>query len=115
MPLDIVCNTDQMVPIIVNPTTASGKPAKLDGVPVLSITSGNATTRAATADEMTATPGLVGYLISADIDGASAWAVDGDADLGAGVTDIKETGAFTYSAAPAVSVGASAGTPVPKG
>jgi len=115
MPLDFVSNTDEMVPILVKPTTAGGRPAKLDGTPVLSITSGNATSRAATAEEIAATPGLVGFAISEDTEGSSEWKVEGDADLGEGVVPIVETGTYTYSAAPAVSVGASTGTPVPKG
>lgn len=114
MPLDLISNTDEKVPILVNPVKANGKPAKLDGQPVLSIVSGNATVAQATPDEVAANPALAGYVISEDIDGTSEWKVEGDADLGTGITPISEGGTYVYSAAPAVSVGATAGTAVPK-
>lgn len=114
MPLDFVSNTDEKVPIHISPVRANGKPAKLDGKAVLSIVSGGATAEQATDEQIAAEPTLVGHVISEDADGSSEWKVEADADLGAGVVPISEGGVYTYSAAPAVSVGASAGTPVPK-
>lgn len=114
MPLDFVSNTDEKVPVYVAPVRANGKPAKIDGKAVLSIVSGGATVQAATDEQIAAEPTLVGYVVSEDVDGASQWKVTADADLGEGVTNIEETGTYQYSSAPAVSVGASAGTPIPK-
>lgn len=114
MPLDFVSNTDEKVPVYVAPVRASGKPAQIQGKAVLSITSGNATVAAATDEEIAAEPTLVGFVISEDVAGSSGWKVTADADLGEGVTEISETGTYTYSDAPAVSVGASAGIPRPK-
>lgn len=120
MPLDVVSNTDEKVPILVNPTTAAGNPAQVDGRPVLSITAGNATVENSTQEEAdayeqaTGAKGLVGYLVSEDISDSSQWKVTADADLGEGVTEITETGTYVYSAAPAISVGAAVGAAVPK-
>lgn len=114
MPLDVVSNTDEKIPISIAPKTKGGRPAKVDGKPVLSIVSGGATAEPATDDEIAANPKLVGYLVSEDEAGASEWKVEADADLGEGVVHISEGGAYTYSAAPADNVGASAGSPVPK-
>jgi hypothetical protein len=120
MPLDVVSNTDEKVPILVNPKRAGGKDAKIDGRPILSIVSGGATVEnvdqaAADAYESeTGNKGLAGYLVSEDTANTSEWKVTADADLGEGVTNIEETGTYVYSDAPAVSVGASVGTAVPK-
>lgn len=114
MPLDFVSNTDEKVPIYVAPVRANGKPAKVEGTPQVVIESGGATFQPATPEQIAAEPTLVGYAVSEDNDGASTYKITADADLGPGVSEITETGTYTYSAAPAVSMGASAGTPVPK-
>jgi len=114
MPLDFVSNTDEKVPVYVAPVRANGKPAKIDGKAVLSIVSGGATVEQATDEQIAAEPTLAGYVVSEDNDGSSEWKVTADADLGSGVTEISEGGVYQYSAAPAVSVGASAGTAIPK-
>lgn len=114
MPLDFVSNTDEKVPINIHPVRANGKPASIDGKATLTFLTGGATFQPATDEEIAADPSLVGYAVSEDVDGASTYELKGDADLGAGVTEIVETGTYTYSAAPAVSMGASAGTPIPK-
>lgn len=120
MPLDLVSNTDEKVPILVNPVKANGKPAKLDGRAVVTIVSGNATATQATAEEQaahetaTGEKGLAGFVVSEDAAGQSEWKVEGDADLGTGVTPITEGGVYFYSETPAVSVGASGGSAVAK-
>lgn len=114
MPLDFVSNTDEKVPVRVAPVRANGKPAKIDGKATFTVTSGGATFQPATDEEIAADPTLVGYAVSEDADGASTYELKGDADLGAGVSEIVETGTYTYSSAPAVSMGASVGTPIPK-
>lgn len=120
MPLDVISNTDEKKPILAEPKTQGGKVAKIDGRLTLEITEGGATATNSTQAEAdayetkTGKKGLVGYLVSEDEDGTSSWKVSGDADLGAGVVPIEETGTFVYSAAPAVSVGASVGDAEPK-
>jgi len=114
MPLDLVSNTDQKVGIYVSPVTATGKPAKIEGKAILSIVSGGATAVPATDEQIAAEPTLVGYVVSEDTDGQSEWKVTADADLGEGVSEISEGGQYVYSAAPAVSMGATAGQPVTK-
>lgn len=114
MPLDFVSNTDEKVPVYVAPVRANGKPAKIEGKAVLSILSGGATVQPATDEQIAAEPTLVGYVVSEDNDGSSEWKVTADADLGAGVSEIAENGVYQYSSAPAVSMGASAGTPIAK-
>lgn len=114
MPLDFVSNTDEKVPIRIAPVTATGKPAKIDGKATINIVSGGATFQPATDDELAADPTLVGHVVSEDTDGSSAYELVADADLGAGVVEIKETGTYQYSAAPAINLGVTAGTPVPK-
>jgi len=114
MPLDFVSDTDQKVPITLDPKTEGGHSATLDGAPVLSIVSGNATVQQATEEERAANPKFVGWVVSEDTAGSSEWKVTGDADLGAGVVPIEEGGTYTYSAAQAKNLGVSAGTPVLK-
>lgn len=112
MPLDITSTTEEKVPVLFAPKTTSGKPAKLDGAPELTITSGNATAQAATEEELA--QGIAGYVVSEDTPGTSTWQIKGDADLGAGVREIIDGGNYTYSDPQAENFGLSAGTPVPK-
>lgn len=119
MPLDVVSTTEEKVPIRLAPITNSGKPAKLDGLAVISITSGNATAAAASqseidADNAAGNSGLIGYVISEDIPGTSTYQITGDADLGSGVTSIVDGGVYTYNDPQAANLGLSAGTAVPK-
>lgn len=119
MPLDLVSTTEEKVPVRVNPKTTAGKPSKLDGEAILSIVSGNATVAQATPDEIAADvaagkSGLVGFVISEDIPGTSAWQVAGDADLGAGVTTIVDGGSYVYNDPQAANLGTSADPAVPK-
>jgi hypothetical protein len=119
MALDIISTTEEKVPIFVNPKTAKGKPAPIDGLAVLSIVSGGATTAAATEQEIADSnaaglPGLVGFVISEDVPGTSAWQVTADTDLGAGITTIVDGSTYVYNDPQASNLGATAGTPVLK-
>lgn len=114
MPLDIVSTTEEKVPIIINPTTTAGKPAKIDGLAVIDITSGSATVGTPTQAELDATPGLVGFVVSEDITGVSTYTVTADADLGAGVENIVDGGTYTYSQPNAANLGLTNGVAVPK-
>lgn len=119
--VDVNSNVEQKVPIFTKPSSLSGKPETLDGVAVLSITSGGATAVAATpqeiADAQTATPELgvlTGFLVSEDVPGQSSYQQEGDADLSGGVVTLTDTGTYTYVAAQAANLGTAAGAPVAK-
>lgn len=112
MPLDITSTTDEKVPILFAPTTTSGKPAKIDGAPVLSIVSGGATPQQATPDELAA--GIAGYIASEDVPGTSVWEIKADVDLGGGVREIVDGGTYIYNDPEAANFGLTAGTPVLK-
>jgi hypothetical protein len=112
MPLDITSSTEQKVPILFAPKTSSGKPATIDGAPVLSVTSGGALAEQATPEELAT--GIAGYIVSEDIPGTSTWQIKGDADLGQGVREIVDGGSYVYNDPEAENFGLSAGTAVPK-
>lgn len=114
MPLDITSTTEEMVPIVLNPTTRAGKPAQLDGAAVLSVVSGPATIVAATDEEKAATPGLVGFVASDSTPGTSVYQVSADSDLGEGVKTIIDGGSYTYNDPQAENLGLTNGTPVAK-
>lgn len=107
MPLDITSTTEEKVHIKLNPTTALGKPAKLDGIPTWEITSGSA----AVIPDL---DGLGAFLISGDTMGSSTWKVSADADLGEGVRTIEDGGVYSYTNAEAAALGLIAETAVPK-
>lgn len=119
MPLDIVSTTEQKVSIYANPTTATGKPSAIEGQAVVTILTGGATAAQATQAEIDAETaagrlGLSGYVISEDTAGVSTWKIDGDADLGAGVTTISDGGTYTYNSPQAANLGITGGTPIAK-
>ena len=116
---DITSTTEEKVPVFISPKTPAGHPAKIDGVAVLTMVAGNATTSAATAQEIADSdaagkPGLVGYLISEDVPGVSTWQISADADLGAGVKTIVDGGSYTYNDPQAAALGTGVGTPILK-
>lgn len=107
MPLDITSTVEEKVHIKLNPTTAEGHPATLDGIPTWVITSGGATI-------VPDTDGLGAFLVSEDTIGSSTWTVSADADLGQGVRTIQDGGTYTYTNAEAQALGVTAETPVAK-
>lgn len=119
MPKDLVSTTEEKVPVRINPTTTTGKPAQLDGKAVLTIISGGATYTEATQEEIDqyaadGKPGLVGFVVSEDIPGTSSYQVSGDADLGSGVTTIVDGGTYVYNDPQAANLGLEADAAVPK-
>jgi len=82
--MDITITSEQKVHIKLNPVTATGKPASLDGVATFEVTSGDATIEA-DAD------GLGAFLISGDAAGTSVVAISADVDLSDGVSTITES------------------------
>lgn len=105
--LGIKISNEQKVTVTLTPVTDTGKPAKLDGAPVWSVISGDATV-------VPAADGLSASLVSSDTPGDTVFLVDADADIGSGVESLQETITLTVTGANAKNLGLSAGTPEPK-
>jgi len=101
--LDITITNEQEIPLTLIPTTETGQPAKLDGIPTVTVISGNST--ASVAEDGTI------VLRSADEPGDSDFLVEADADLGAGVQTISDIVHLHVSGAMAKNLGLTAGTP----
>lgn len=109
MPLELSLTTEQKQHVKLNPVTAAGNPATLDGAPVWTVVSGPGTIEA-DAD------GLGAFIITPDkSDGTQTiYQVSADADLGAGVTTIEDTIILTSTNPFASSFGLTADDPVAK-
>lgn len=105
--LTVVINNEEKVTVTLQPMTASGNPALLDGVPSWSQVSGDATFNVS-AD------GLSIELVSSDAPGVSEFAVTADADLGEGVKQLNDGITLVVVSAEATSLGLFAGAPVLK-
>lgn len=108
MPLDVTITNVQKVDVTANPTTASGRPAKLDGALKVTVQSGDSTVTQDPANPLMFT------LVSSDTPGDTVYLVDGDADLGSGVEDIQDTITLHVTGENAKNLGLVAGTPVDK-
>ena len=107
MPLALKITNEQKINVALNPVTATGKPAKLDGKPTWSVISGDSTI-------VVADDGLSADLVSSDSAGDTQYLVEADADLGEGVQTISDTIALRVDGAQAESLGLVAGQPTPK-
>jgi hypothetical protein len=107
MPLDLSITNEQKIQVTLNPVTATGRPAKVDGAPQWSVITGGATLDVA-AD------GLSAFLVSADDPGDTEFLVKADANLGDGVEEISDTIRLSVAGANAANLGLVAGTAVPK-
>lgn len=108
MPLELTITNEQQVTVRLNPRTDAGKPAKLDGAPVWSVTGGPGTV-------VPAADGLSATLVSSDTDlGDTTYLVDGDADLGDGKEDVQDTILLHVIHANATNLGLVADQPVLK-
>lgn len=108
MPLDLVSTTLEKVHVKLNPTDSTGNPSTVEpGSVVWTVTSGGATV---TPDA----DGLGAFFISEDITGSSTWGVSADADLGAGVDTISDSGTYTYNHPNAANLGLTADPAQPK-
>lgn len=103
----ITITNEQKVEVTLAPTTEAGNPATLDGAPVWTVVSGDATLEVA-AD------GLSAFLVSGAADVNSVIEVTADADLGEGVVTLTDTIDLAVVAAEASRLGLVAGTPVLK-
>lgn len=105
--IEILISNEQKVHIAIAPTTATGKPAKIDGIPTYEVTSGDATVA---VDE----DGLGAYLISGDSASESKILISADANLTSEVETITQEISLVVSLANAASLGLVVGTPEPK-
>lgn len=105
--LEIKITNEQQVKVTLNPVTATGKPAKVDGVPTWEVITGNSTVTP--ADD-----GMSADLISADDPGDTDFLVKADADLGEGVVEISDVIRLSVAGAQAANLGLTAGEPTPK-
>lgn len=113
MALEVACTNEEKILITINPSTKTGKPAKVDGIPEWSVLSGNATVIA--ADD-----GMSAFVVSQDAVDANPtlnitqYKVSADADLGEGVEPIEDTITLHVLGAQASNLGLVAGAAVPK-
>lgn len=108
MPSELSCSNEEKIRVTISALTKGKKPAKFDGAPKLTVTSGDATVAADDTD-----PNAF-FLVSGDLPGDSTFLIDGDADLGDGVTDVQDTILLHVLGAQAAAVGVVAETPVLK-
>lgn len=107
MPLNVTSTTEEKVPLTLNITTSSGKPATVEGSPKWEVIDGSGTVVAAE-------DGLSAHVVSADEPGTSTIRVTADADLGPGTSEIVDTIVYTYNHPQAAALGLSAGPAEPK-
>lgn len=107
MPLDLTVTNEQKIQVTLNPVTATGRPAPLDGAPEWTVISGNSTLDVAS-------DGKSAFLVSSDDPGDTQFLVKADANLGAGVEEISDTIRLSVEGARAASLGLVAGSPIPK-
>jgi hypothetical protein len=104
----LILTDEQKVALSIQPVTAAGNPAKVDGVPTWSVSDPSILALIVADDGLSAEAVTAGPL------GPCQVSVSCDADLGAGVRTISGTLDVTVQAAEAVSVGIAAGAPETK-
>lgn len=110
--MDFQSTTDEKVLVRLEPKTAAGSPAKVDGKPEWSVEAEGGGTTDVTVEP--SKDGLSAYYISGTTPGNYVWRVKADADMGEGVRHIEEFGTYTVVDAQAEALNATAGTPEPK-
>ena len=105
--LELSISNEQKILVTVGPTTDTGKPAKIDGVPTWTVQSGESVVSVAE-------DGMSAYLISSDTPGDSVFLVEADADLGEGIETISDIITLHVTGAGAKNLGLVAGTPEAK-
>lgn len=102
--MDLSITSEQKINVRLNPKTAAGNPAAIDGAAQFTVESGNASV-------VVDPDGLGATLISPDFADVSVIRVEADADLGEGVVPISDLINLSVSSPLAASLGLSAGTP----
>jgi hypothetical protein len=107
MPLNLAITNEEKILVTLNPTTAAGNAATLDGEPTWTVTEGDATVEPQAG-------GLSAYIVSGSV-GASTVTVSADADLDAGENrELTDTIAVNVVGAEAAGLGLTMGTAEPK-
>lgn len=101
---EIRITNEQKVKVTLTPKTGAGKPAKLDGKPTWTVSSGDSTVEV--ADD-----GMSAELVSSDTPGETMFVVEADADIGEGVETITDAIKLTVEGAKATSLGLTVGEP----
>ena len=101
----LVLTDEQQVALAIEPKTAAGNPARVDGVPTWQSSDPAIVDLVVAADGLSAVAKTVGPLGNVQV------SVTADADLGEGVRAITGTLDIEVKAAEAVTLGISAGTP----
>ena len=99
----VTITNEQKVLVTLAPQTAAGNPATLDGAPVWTLASGDATIEVAE-------DGLSATLISGEV-GNSQFTVTADADLGEGVVELADVVDLAVVSAEASALGLTAAEP----
>lgn len=108
MALNIACSNEEKVKVTAAPTTASGKPAQIDGALTVSVQSGEGTAVQDPLDPLSF------FAVSGDNPGDTVYLVEADADLGAGVVTIQDTVTLSVAGVAAANFGLSASPAEPK-
>jgi len=101
----LILTDEQQVSLAIEPKTAAGNPARVDGVPTWQSSDPAIIDVVVAADGLSAVAKTVGPLGTAQV------SVTADADLGEGIRAITGTLDIEVKAAEAVSLGIVAGTP----
>lgn len=104
--VDLICTTEEKILVKVNPKTSAENPSAIEGIPAVSVVSGDGTF------EMIDDRSF--WVKSGQTEGTTTFAIKADADLGPGVKDIGDTINLNVVPAMAVSLGLVAEAPVPK-
>lgn len=102
--MSLILTDEQQCPLSIQPVTAAGHPAPVDGVPTW------ASSDPTVADLVVAADGLSADVVSGNL-GTAQISVNADADLGTGVTTITGVLDVQVVAAQAVTLAITAGTP----
>ena len=103
--MSLVLTDEQKVTLSIQPKTAAGNPAPVDGIPIWSSSDETILAVVSAPDGLSATATTVGPVGSAQVN------VSADADLGAGVRTLTAILDVQVIAAEAVSLAINAGTP----
>ena len=104
--LDLGCTTEQKIRVTVNPVTAAGNPAQLDGSVSVGVQSGNGTVEMVDARTF--------FVVSGADPGDTSFLVEADADMGPGVQTLQDVIVLHVAGALAANLGMTADAPVPK-
>ena len=102
--MEITLTNEQKVKVTLNPTTAAGHPAKIDGKPVWTVPSGGVSLDVAE-------DGLSASIISSDEPGTSTVLIEADADLGEGIETVQAHLDVTVIGAKASNLGVTVSEP----